>query len=454
MNKLMLYVLEINLSLLIFYAAYRMLFQKDRNFIMRRAYLMGMAALSLIIPLFPSWEGLSPARAATIVIPLEGISVFGNGSAHSSGSLFTFTPLEWLWFAYLGVVALGTLRLLIQIGFIMRESYRSPRSVSNGTTYHSSQKLHASSFFGHIFMDQQRVDEDTFQHILAHEKVHKTEWHSVDRILAELFVLVNWFNPVAWMIRRSVVENLEYLADSAIVSNGTDPVRYQMSILNQYIGSASIRNQFSSQIKNRINMINRNDKMGSGWKLTILFPLVFLALVVISCAKTEETPGNTPEEAPEALASQPESPADAIRVDILDEPAFFVVEEMPTFNGGDPAIEFRKYIAQHVRYPEEAYANGVTGKIFIQFIVTKEGKVVVPDEPSMAKILGKPLDEVVVVTFRTMEKDEEVPEDRYVQLLKDEVVRVVSSSPDWVAGKQRGQKVNVVFSFPVNFVMQ
>ncbi len=454
MNKLMLYVLEINLSLLIFYAAYRMLFQKDRNFIIRRAYLMGMAALSLIIPLIPAWTALSPVRAATIVIPLEGISVFGSGSDPSSASPFTFTPLEWLWVVYLGVVALGILRLFIQIGYIMRESYRSPRGVSYGISFYASQKLHASSFFGHIFMDTQRVDEDTFQHILAHEKVHKTEWHSVDRILAELIVLVNWFNPVAWLIRRSVVENLEYLADSAIVSNGTDPVRYQMSILNQYIGSASIRNQFSSQIKNRINMINRNDKMGSGWKLIILFPLVLLALTVMSCAKTEESQGVLPEKDPQAAASQPETPADVAPIAALDEPAFYVVEEMPTFNGGDPTVEFRKYIAQNIRYPKEARDNGVTGKIFIQFMVTKEGKVVVPDEASMAKITGKPMDEVVVTTYRTVEEGTEVPEDRYIQMLKDEVIRVVSSSPDWEPGKQRGQKVNVLFIFPVNFVMQ
>ena len=127
---------------------------------------------------------------------------------------------------------------------------------------------------------------------------------------------------------------------------------------------------------------------------------------------------------------------------------------MPTFNGGDPAVEFRKYIAKNVRYPDEAKENGITGKIFIQFVVTKEGKVVVPDEASMAKILGKPLDEVVVATYRTAEKGAEVPEEKYIQILKEEVIRVVSSSPEWEPGKQRGEKVNVLFTFPINFVMQ
>ena len=57
---------------------------------------------------------------------------------------------------------------------------------------------------------------------------------------------------------------------------------------------------------------------------------------------------------------------------------FYVVEEMATFNGGDPATEFRHYIAQNLIYPPEAAANGVSGKIFIRFIVSSEGKVVIP----------------------------------------------------------------------------
>jgi hypothetical protein len=262
----------------------------------------------------------------------------------------------------------------------------------------------------------------------------------------ELYVLINWFNPLAWMFRRSVIQNLEYLADSAMLKKGTDPVKYQLSILNQYIGSASIHNQFSSQIKNRINMLNKNYKLGSGWKLTILFPIIAIALILVSCAESEESPATLPEQTEEMNAAEP--------VQTFDEPVFRVVEEMPTFQGGDPVVNFRKYIAQNIQYPSEAAENGVTGKIFIQFIVTKDGEVMVPDLETMAKIEGKTMDEVVVITYRTMEKGQEVPEDRYIQLLKDEVIRVVSSSPKWEPGKQRGRTVNVAFTFPVNFVMQ
>ena len=61
---------------------------------------------------------------------------------------------------------------------------------------------------------------------------------------------------------------------------------------------------------------------------------------------------------------------------------------------------------------------------------------------------------MVVVAYRHVNENAEEPEEKYIQMLKDEVRRVVLSSPDWTPGKQRGTAVNVMFTFPVNFVLQ
>jgi hypothetical protein len=127
---------------------------------------------------------------------------------------------------------------------------------------------------------------------------------------------------------------------------------------------------------------------------------------------------------------------------------------MPAFNGDQTYMEFRKYIAQNLTYPTEAAEAGVTGKIFTTFIVTKEGKVVVPDQETLAKVEGKALDEVVVVAYRSLQEDADSPDEKYIQLLKDEAVRVISSSPDWEPGSQRGTAVNVMFTFPITFALQ
>jgi protein TonB len=111
--------------------------------------------------------------------------------------------------------------------------------------------------------------------------------------------------------------------------------------------------------------------------------------------------------------------------EIEEEEVFYIVEDMPTFNGGDPATEFRKYIAQNLQYPEIAAENGVSGRVIVQFAVDKTGKVV---------------DAVVV---RNVDP-----------ALDKEAIRVVMSSPRWTPGKQRGKAVKVLFTFPINFVLQ
>ena len=107
-----------------------------------------------------------------------------------------------------------------------------------------------------------------------------------------------------------------------------------------------------------------------------------------------------------------------------EETVFTVVEDMPTFKGKD-ADEFRKYIAQNVKYPKEAAENNIQGKVFVQFVVNKDGNV------------------------SNVEIVEGVNE-----YLDAESIRVVESSPKWKAGQQNGENVNVQFTFPINFVLQ
>jgi hypothetical protein len=336
--------------------------------------------------------------------------------------------------------------MLAQFTGVLRAARRSERIQLEGRTILSNKRLHASSFFGYVFMDPDSLKEASTGHILDHEEVHYRQGHSADRVLCELFVLMNWFNPLVWACRRSIIQNLEYLADAEVVKRGTDLHSYQLSMIQQYIGSASITNQFSSQIKKRITMLNKQYKLGSGWKIAMLLPALGVALVAISCSDKEAV----------YAVDEPTSQQDEIsldKTDLEDEPLFFVVEEMPKFEGEGPE-GFRKYIARNLRYPAAAKEAGVTGKVFVKFVVTRTGEVVIPKEEYLAEQEGKELGEVVVTTFRTLEKGAEPPADKYIQLFKDEVVRVISESPDWEPGLQRGKAVNVAFTFPVVFAMQ
>jgi len=103
---------------------------------------------------------------------------------------------------------------------------------------------------------------------------------------------------------------------------------------------------------------------------------------------------------------------------------FQLVEEKPTFQGGD-ANEFTKWVNSKLVYPEIAKENGVQGKVTLQFTVNTDGSV------SNVKVL------------RGIDSS-----------LDKEAVRVVSSSPKWKPGKQRDRPVKVTYTFPVIFQLR
>jgi hypothetical protein len=444
MTNYFIYLAETNVVFIILYTAYRLVFEKDRNFTVRRIYLLGILGVSFLLPLIPETIRATASRFAPLSIPLEGITVYAYEPENPVPGYSS--PWRFAAYLYIIVLALGGLRILFQLAGILWAVRRSGKIRFEGKEIFSNKRLQASSFFGFVFLDPASLGSDSASHILVHENIHRKQLHSLDRILAELFVMLNWFNPLSWMFRNSVVQNLEYMADRGVMNQGISRDSYQLSMINQYIGSASITNSFSQQIKKRINMLNKNYKTGSSWKIAMILPLALVAIVAISCTEKQND-----KEPVYSISEQGNE-----EVSTLSDPGeqlFYVVDEMPAFNGGEP-IEFRRYIAENIRYPEEAIKNGVTGKVFIKFIVTKTGKVKIPDQSLLAEQEGKSLDEVVVVGYRTLNEDDPMPDEKYIELLKREVIRVVSESPDWQPGKQRGVPVNVLFTFPVNFALQ
>ena len=103
-----------------------------------------------------------------------------------------------------------------------------------------------------------------------------------------------------------------------------------------------------------------------------------------------------------------------------EEQIFMIVENMPEFPGGDLAL--RKYIAENVKYPEIAKENGLSGKVFVQFVINQRGEV---ENVKIARGVDPALDK--------------------------EAIRVVQNLPKWKPGSQRGKPVKVSYTVPINF---
>ena len=107
----------------------------------------------------------------------------------------------------------------------------------------------------------------------------------------------------------------------------------------------------------------------------------------------------------------------------VQEEEWLVVDEMPTFMGGNLST-FRDWVMQNVRYPEEAVSKRLEGHVIVSFCVGKDGYI----------------DENKILVLRSPDR-----------LLSDEVERVLKSSPQWTPGKQKGELAIVKFTLPVNF---
>ncbi len=115
----------------------------------------------------------------------------------------------------------------------------------------------------------------------------------------------------------------------------------------------------------------------------------------------------------------PENPV----VDPDEGKVFTIVEEMPSFPGGEEKM--LAYIAKNIKYPPVARENNIIGRVYVSFVVDKDGKI---KEAKILRGIGGGCDE--------------------------EALRVVKSMPDWKAGRQNGRSVQVQFNLPVNFTLK
>jgi periplasmic protein TonB len=102
---------------------------------------------------------------------------------------------------------------------------------------------------------------------------------------------------------------------------------------------------------------------------------------------------------------------------------FLVVEQMPDFQGGES--ELYKYLEKNIKYPAMARESGITGTVYIRFVVNKDGTIT---NATLLRGIGGGCDE--------------------------EAIRVVKGMPPWKPGKQNGIPVPVYFTLPVHFILK
>jgi TonB family protein len=423
MNNIFNYLILSSVYLVTFYLFYTLFLSRDTNFSRNRIYLLTTATLSLLLPLVripistesaainPLFQGI--INISEVIVGVENpeqTSLFGSGI---------------LLMAYLSGAIISITLLLIKTAGIYKIVTRS--ASDNNIVYINNSNISGFSALGYVFL-YTGLNEDEKSRILQHEQSHVEHKHHFDLLLIKITSALMWFNPVIYLYERSLRAVHEYQADKVLLEHGNSITSYQQLILNQAFNTHffAVQNGFSgrSLIKKRIIMMTKKPSGKiSGVKVLLILPVIASLIFLFSCTNSDSDPVDLADQ-PASIENLDPSKGQIEAADESKEEAFVVVEQMPTFNGGDINY-FRDWVQRNVKYPKIAAENGIQGKVYVMFVVTSEGKI------RDAQIL------------RGVDPS-----------LDDEVLRVVNSSPDWVPGEMRQKPVDVKFSITVNFQLQ
>lgn len=443
MNDFIIYTFKTIAGLGLFALVYRFVFPTEINFSSRRIYLMVALLLSFVLPSisYNFFTVFSTGQNQVNQFLIDEITVYSNGLMFIGDQ--SALPLERILLGiYIVVSSFLIVRILFQIVSILIKIKRY-KAINNKNIrlYRIPLENTSFSFFRSVFIGK-TPEEGDLDKIFAHEKIHAYQLHTIDVIILEFLTVFFWFNPLIWWYRLEIKNVHEYLADDGALREGFNKKAYQITLLEHLIGSAplSITNNFNySLIKNRIAMMNKEkNRKKNNWKILLLIPVSLIIAFTFACT---EKPLGQDQAGPE------------VNADLYYETAFDIVDVMPEYPGG--LDELRKFIATNIAYPDGAKLNGVSGRVFVQFVVNKEGKVVTKLEEYKLEKGGEILDGVVVTGFDLAEGGTADNPEKYIQELKDEAVRVLSLLPDFEKPAMKdGKAVAIVYTIPISFALQ
>lgn len=420
MNHIFIYSIKAGVFMALFYLVYYLFLSNDTAYIRNRIYLLATMIVSWLLPLVTvrTSVGVEPDTVSGIIVHILSASE-APALSDTDNSASVFGLIHYLSIAWLAGIIIMFIRLLFSITTLLLIVLRNkPRG--RIVTMKGFSGASGFSALGYIFV-KDGMGESERDKIILHEKIHNGLKHHFDIMLMEIVLILQWMNPFIYLIRYSLKSVHEYHTDREFISSTGTIVEYQKLIMNEIFGTGNIpvASCFSSTslIKKRILMMSKKEtRPGATVKVLIAAPVIALFVILFSCSVYNDS-------ADLMLAQQEKQ--ELVKAEPADQQdVFMIVEDMPTFLGGDVQA-FAAWVKERVVYPEKAKKDGIQGKVFLGFVIEPDGSL------SNTTVL------------RGVEPS-----------IDAEAVRVVNLSPKWKPGVQRGVNVRVRFSITVNFVLE
>lgn len=335
MEEHLIYIIKSAICLAAFYLPFRLWLREETFFRTNRYALLGMMILSFVLPLlrFPWFIQETTFNLPEIIITGKSENITEPHSTIHGATIIMYLYL------------LGSIYLFIKK---ICEWIRLKRFIPQGCIWiHKEEGIqiycHAYPTASFSWMNQIIISEKDYQEngytILLHEKGHIQCHHSWDMIWLSCVQILQWFNPIIWMISKDLQAIHEYEADQWMINQGEDRMAYQMLLIEKASATQptfSLINQFhNSIIRSRIQMMNQS--ASCTWKqikYIYLCPIVII-LIWITSPKTRT----------------------------LQEEHFEI------------SLETFQFIGRHIKYPTSAIQKEIQGNVVVQMSLDKEGNI-------------------------------------------------------------------------------
>lgn len=380
-----------------------------------------------------------------ILLP-ENIDILGETEIVKDNSLsfMSFVALIYI----IGVI-FSFMKMLFNIHKIHKMKVgKKSEIIDNVNIYYTGESHIPFSFFNDIFIGtsvisptdnvlSEPVEGSVNPLVLKHEMSHVKNYHSIDVVMMEIMVSLQWFNPFIRMMKKELQSIHEYIADNEVIEDKINKSNYMMLLLQQCTADNinGIANNFSFLLtKKRISMI-ANKQKSKRMLLRLLLTLPVFGMLIMLNTRCDNVKSND-----DKIANAEKNAQDSklYRNESVDNPVnettsldihtnqsvtdtiYNNIEIMPEFPGG--FSELMNFLTSNVNYPESAKTNNIEGRTLVSFVVEKDGSI------------------TDIEVLRGFDKDCDA-----------EAVRVVSTMPKWKPGVKDGETVRCRFTLPFTF---
>ena len=418
MNDTFIYVIQVIVASGFFYGFYKLFMEKGTHFAINRFYLLITLFLSLVIPFIqiPIQNGIPTTTFREFLQP-----ILVGGVPLTANNHLSFQDLI-LFIYVLGVIIVSG-RFFGGLIQLLKIKNAAINGFNNGYQYKlTNREIAPFSFWNTIYLNTKFKDSEELETILLHESIHIKQFHTLDVLLFETATILFWFNPFFHLGKKNIKEQHEFIVDNIIQRNKTEIKTYLLLLCHTSGIRFNITNNFNKPliIKRMKKMTQTPSKNAATFKLLLTIPIIVGLVVLFSIQNSNAKSIVLPASNNQSIIVSSDIVNDTTPKHNKNQP---IVEKPAVFQGGNDQLPI--FLGKNIKYPDESRKKGVSGIVIIEFTITKDGNI---EDVKVVKGVDP--------------------------LLDNEAIRVVKLMPKWTPAENKGEKVNMNYTLPINFKLQ